>query len=152
MYLITLAWGHYLQCGTFIPTQAGFSVAHVEKLRCVLGKSLIMCKVILPTQSDQLGRVVSAKLFMKKKIAVKFETKWFTKKIDGIILGDVTRPSVYLNPRYTKALCNSLTVFTCYVLPSPSSLEIKFHGSEYDRIDNIIYGYSAYNPVQTYIY
>lgn len=46
------------QHATLIPTLEGFSVTHVERQWCVLCKSLIMCKVILPTQSVQLDAVV----------------------------------------------------------------------------------------------
>jgi hypothetical protein len=76
-----------------IPTPEGFSVAHVEKHWCLLSKSLITCKVILPTQSNQLDAIVLTKLFKKKEILVKFEML-FTEKISGIILGDMNRPGV----------------------------------------------------------
>jgi hypothetical protein len=39
----------------------------------------------------------------EEKITVKFETKLFTKKINGIILGDMTIPMVYPNPWYSEA-------------------------------------------------
>lgn len=43
-------------------------------------------------------------LFMKKReITVKFQMKSSTKKINGIILGDMTRHVVFLNPQYSEA-------------------------------------------------
>jgi hypothetical protein len=40
---------------------------------------------------------------LQTKIAVKPGTMLFTKKINGIILGDMTRHAVYPNPWYSKA-------------------------------------------------
>jgi hypothetical protein len=40
---------------------------------------------------------------MTKQITVKFEMKLFTKKRNGIILGDMTVPVVYLNWLYSEA-------------------------------------------------
>jgi hypothetical protein len=62
----------YFKHVTLIPTLEGLSIAHVEKHRCLLCKSLIIFKVILPTQSIQLDAVVCTKLFTNKRIAVKF--------------------------------------------------------------------------------
>jgi hypothetical protein len=42
---------------------------------------------------------------MKKKIAVKFETNLFTKKINGISWGDMTRPE------YSEAHCNGVLLY-----------------------------------------
>jgi hypothetical protein len=40
------------------------------------------------------------------KITVKYETKLFTKKINGIILGDMTSPGTYPNPWHSEACYN----------------------------------------------
>jgi hypothetical protein len=58
VYLITLAWVRYFQCATLIHTLEGFSVAHLEKHRCLLSKSPVTWKVILSIQSDRLDAVV----------------------------------------------------------------------------------------------
>jgi hypothetical protein len=50
-----------------IPTLESFSVAFVEKHQCLRSKPLITCKVILPTQNDQLDAVIWTNLFMKNK-------------------------------------------------------------------------------------
>jgi hypothetical protein len=42
-----------------------------------------------PTTCNYLNKVLG-----KEKTAVKFETKLFKNKINGIVLGDMTRPTV----------------------------------------------------------
>jgi hypothetical protein len=42
-----------------------------------------------PTRHRHLNEVV-----YKEEMAVKFETKLFTRKMNGIILGDMTRPAL----------------------------------------------------------
>lgn len=60
----------------------------------------------------------------KKKITVKFQLKLFTKKINQIILGDMIRPAVFLNPRYSKACYNR--VFLNFVKGINSEAQIYF--------------------------
>jgi hypothetical protein len=51
---------------------------------------------------------------MKKKIIIiiiRFETKLFTKKINGIVLGDMTRYSVYWSPQYSEARDNGVLLY-----------------------------------------
>jgi hypothetical protein len=47
---------------------------------------------------------------MKRNVAVKFETKLFAKKINGIMLGDMTRPAVYPKPWYSEVRYNRVSV------------------------------------------
>jgi hypothetical protein len=55
---------NHLSLGTVFPmchtdfNSGWLSAAHVEKHRCLLSKALITCKVIIPTQSDQLDTTV----------------------------------------------------------------------------------------------
>jgi hypothetical protein len=75
--------------------------------------------VILSIQSNELDAVV-----YEEKIAIKFETKLFTKKMDGIIFGrhDLTRDRV-------RRVIMEFCCIYCY--------------------KNIKYRYSANNPVKT---
>jgi hypothetical protein len=47
----------------------------------------------------------------KQKIAVKPGTMLFTKKINGIILGDMTRPAVCRNPWYSEAYYKGVLMY-----------------------------------------
>jgi hypothetical protein len=58
---------------TPIPTMEGFSIAHVEKLQCLLTKSPSTCKVILYTRSNRLDAFIWIMLFTRKNIVAKFE-------------------------------------------------------------------------------
>jgi hypothetical protein len=49
----------------------------------------------------------------RKKNAVKFETELFTEKINGIILGDMTRCAVYPNLQYIEARYNLVLLYFC---------------------------------------
>jgi hypothetical protein len=53
-----------------------------------------MWKVMLPAESNELNAVVRMNLVMKKKLQLKFGTKFLVKKINGILLVDMTRPVV----------------------------------------------------------
>jgi hypothetical protein len=52
-------------------------------------------------------------LFTKKKIAVKYERKLFTKKINGIVLGDMTRCATYPNLQNTEAHYDLVLLYFC---------------------------------------
>jgi hypothetical protein len=94
VFILTVIF-QYFQLSTPIPMLEGFSVAQVERNQWLLSKSLFMCKVILPIQSDQLDSRHLNKVVYKKKInAVKFAAELFIAKINGIMLGDMTRPIV----------------------------------------------------------
>jgi hypothetical protein len=93
----------YFQHATLIPALESFAVAHVENYRCLLSKSLIACEGNV-THSKQLIRCGCLnEVVYKEKITVQFETNLFTKKINGIILGHMTRPVVYPNLQYIVA-------------------------------------------------
>lgn len=47
---------------------------------------------------------------MKKK-SVRFETKLCTKKMTGLILGDMTRHTVYQNPQHSEACDNGVLLY-----------------------------------------
>jgi hypothetical protein len=106
VYLITLAWAWHFQRATQLPTLEGFSIAYVEKHRCLHSKSPITCKVMLPTQSDQLDAVIWAKLFIKKK-----NCSEILNKVVYSFSGDMTRPAVYPNPRYSEACYNGVLLY-----------------------------------------
>lgn len=88
---------YFLLVWQLIPTLEDFSIAHVEKhwqfTHHVQGH---ITHSERPTRRSHLNKVAYT------KITIKFEIMLFTKKINVIILGDMTRPAGYLNSRYSE--------------------------------------------------